>query len=66
MRAGDRVVAVLTGHVLKDPGILVRMHQDAAFPSAPPNAPIEIEASVSAVAAVLADDARHRAMTAHD
>jgi threonine synthase len=66
MRAGDRVVAVLTGHVLKDPGILVRMHQDAAFPSAPPNAPIEIDASVSAVAAVLADDARHRATLAHD
>jgi threonine synthase len=60
VQAGDRVVAVLTGHVLKDPGILVRMHQDAAFPEAPPNAPIEIDASVSAVAAVLADDARHR------
>lgn len=60
MQAGDRVVTVLTGHVLKDPGILVRMHQDAAFPEAPPNAPIEIDASVSAVAAVLADDARHR------
>jgi hypothetical protein len=36
------------------------MHQDAAFPEAPANAPIEIEASVSAVAAILADDARAR------
>lgn len=60
MQTGDRVVAVLTGHVLKDPGILVRMHQEAAFPEAPANAPIEIDASVSAVAAVLAEDARSR------
>lgn len=60
IRAGDRVVCVLTGHVLKDPGILVRMHQDAAFPEAPPNAPIEIDADVGAVAQVLARDAAMR------
>jgi threonine synthase len=63
MRAGERVVAVVTGHVLKDPGILVRMHQDAAFPEAPPNAPLEIDPSVAAVAEVLANDARHRSAT---
>jgi threonine synthase len=63
MRAGDRVVCVLTGHVLKDPGILVRMHQDAAFPEAPPNTPVEIDADVRAVAQVLAQDAATRAAT---
>jgi threonine synthase len=61
VRAGDRVVCVLTGHVLKDPGILVRMHQDAAFPEAPPNAPVEIDPDVRAVARVLAQDAASRA-----
>jgi len=43
IREGDRVVAVLTGHLLKDPttGLV--------------NQPIEIETSVAAVAAVLQD-----------
>lgn len=63
MRAGDRAVCVLTGHVLKDPGILVRMHQDAAFPEAPPNTPVEIDADLRAVAQVLAQDAATRAAT---
>ncbi len=48
---GQRVVAVLTGHVLKDPGILVDLHQRADFASA--NRPIEIDADVRAVARVL-------------
>jgi len=48
----DRVVAVLTGHVLKDPGMLVELHQERTdFPRA--NRPIEIDADVSAVARVL-------------
>ncbi len=55
IRPEERVVAVLTGHVLKDPGILVRMHQDAAFDDAPANQPIEIDASVAEVARVLRD-----------
>ncbi len=51
---GDRVVAVLTGHVLKDPGMLVELHQDRAdFAKA--NRPVEIDADLSAVARVLAD-----------
>lgn len=54
IRPTDRVVTVLTGHVLKDPGILVRMHQDGDFPEAPANRPIEIEPSVSDVSRVLA------------
>lgn len=50
IRPGDRVVAVLTGHVLKDPGILIDMHQGGG---AGANAPVEIDPTVSAVAAVL-------------
>jgi threonine synthase len=46
------VVAVLTGHVLKDPGILLDMHQQGRDPGA--NAPVEIDPTVAAVAAVLA------------
>jgi threonine synthase len=47
----DRVVAILTGHVLKDPGMLVTLHQDATHPRA--NRPIEIDANVAAVERVL-------------
>ena len=50
IRPGHRVVAVLTGHVMKDPGILIDMHQEGA-PGA--NAPVEIDPTVDAVAAVL-------------
>ncbi|HEX9564861.1 MAG TPA: threonine synthase [Gemmatimonadaceae bacterium] len=49
VRRDDRVVAVLTGHVLKDPGILLWYHQDAEPPPPRRNAPIEIEASVRQV-----------------
>ncbi|MCU0650480.1 MAG: threonine synthase [Gemmatimonadaceae bacterium] len=47
------VVAVLTGHVLKDPGILVQYHQERE--PAPPDAnrPIVIDATIRAVADVL-------------
>jgi threonine synthase len=50
---GERVVAILTGHILKDPGLLLRYHQETA--PAPPraNRPVEIEASLSGVEAVL-------------
>lgn len=48
----DRVVAVLTGHVLKDPGMLQSLHeQHGEAPGA--NRPIEIEATVSAVERLL-------------
>ena len=50
---GDRVVAVLTGHILKDPGILLDYHKDAGRPMA--NTPIEIDAEISAVERVLKD-----------
>jgi len=52
---GDRVVAVLTGHILKDPAILIDYHKDASQPLA--NAPIEIDAEINAVERVLADSA---------
>lgn len=48
---GQRVVAVLTGHVLKDPGMLVDLHQREDFAQA--NRPVEIDADVREVARVL-------------
>ena len=54
----DRVVAVLTGHILKDPGILIDYHKDANRPFA--NIPIEIDAEISAVEQVLANSASTR------
>ena len=51
IRKNDRVIAVLTGHILKDPGILIDYHKNGNRALA--NPPIEIEASVDAVARVL-------------
>ncbi len=53
IKPGDCVVAVLTGHVLKDPGILARIHQETEPPPRGANRPIEIDADVRAVARVL-------------
>lgn len=47
----DTVVAVLTGHILKDPGILIEYHKEAKRPMA--NPPVEIEATTEAVERVL-------------
>ncbi len=52
IRAGDRVVAVLTGHVLKDPGMLQWLHQDREHGTGA-NKPVEIDATVAAVESVL-------------
>ena len=49
--SAHRVVAVLTGHILKDPGILVDLHQREDFALA--NRPVEIDANVRDVARVL-------------
>jgi threonine synthase len=54
----ERVVAVLTGHLLKDPGALVRYHQESDPPPARANRPIEIEARVSEVERVLSNSIR--------
>jgi threonine synthase len=49
---GDRVAAILTGHVLKDPGIIERMHRDTTL-IAEPNRPVTIDPTLEAIAAVL-------------
>ena len=49
----DRVVAVLTGHLLKDPGAVVAYHQETEPPPARANRPIEIEPRLSEVERVL-------------
>ncbi len=48
----QRVVAVLTGHVLKDPGVLVELHQNRPD-LARANRPVEIDADLAAVARLL-------------
>jgi threonine synthase len=49
----ERVVAVLTGHVLKDPDAVMQYHNAGAPVRSHANPPIEIEPKVSDVAAVL-------------
>jgi threonine synthase len=56
IRPGERVVAVLTGHVLKDPGILVRYHQETEPPPPLANRPIEIDPTLTAIEAVMEAD----------
>ncbi len=53
IRPGQRVVAVLTGHILKDPGLLLRYHQETEPPPSRANRPITIDAKLSAVEEVL-------------
>ena len=50
----ERVVSVLTGNVLKDPGALLRYHQEMTPPPEFANPPVEIDASISEVERVLA------------
>ena len=49
----DRVVAVLTGHILKDPDLLLRYHQEMDPPPPGANRPIEIEPELGEVERVL-------------
>jgi threonine synthase len=44
-----KVVAVLTGHVLKDPDILVRYHREMDPPPPGANRPVEVEPTLAAV-----------------
>jgi threonine synthase len=53
IRPGERVVAVLTGHVLKDPGMLLKYHQEMEPPPARANRPVEIDPDLKAVERVL-------------
>jgi threonine synthase len=50
---GQGVVAILTGHILKDPGILQEMHQSQTPLPAWANAPIRIQPTIAAVRRVL-------------
>jgi threonine synthase len=54
MRRDARVVALLTGHMLKDPEIMLSYHTDRVPTPALANRSIEIDATLSALAAVLA------------
>jgi threonine synthase len=54
IKAGEEVVAVLTGHILKDPGILLQMHQDESAQPVWANRPIRIAPTIAAVRRVLA------------
>jgi threonine synthase len=42
----ERVVAILTGHVLKDPGILIKFHHETDPPPHGANRPVEIDADL--------------------
>ena len=53
IRPDAHVVAVLTGHVLKDPGILLQYHRDTEPPPAGANRPVEIEPRLQEVERVL-------------
>jgi threonine synthase len=53
VKPADRVVAVLTGHILKDPDLLLRYHQEMDPPPAGANRPVEIEPTLAAVERVL-------------
>ena len=49
IRPADRVVAVLTGHLLKDPMIVTRYHAETEPPPARANRPVEIEPRLSEI-----------------
>ena len=49
----EQVVAVLTGHILKDPDLLLRYHQETDPPPPGANRPVEIEPTLAAVERVL-------------
>ena len=56
--AADRVVAILTGHLLKDPGSTVDYHtgtEASGLAGAYANRPVRIEATVEAVERALED-----------
>lgn len=55
IRAGERVVAILTGHILKDPGLLLDYHKASQPRPQRANPPIEIEPSLSEVERVLGE-----------
>lgn len=61
IRGGEIVAAVLTGHILKDPGILLQYHRETTPAPAHANAPLEIDADVGEVERAL--NATRRVLT---
>ena len=53
MAPDEHAVAVLTGHILKDPGILLKYHREMDPPPPGANRPIEIEPDLREVEQVL-------------
>jgi threonine synthase len=53
MRREDRVLAVLTGHILKDPELLISYHQTSDPPPRSANRAVEIEPTLTAVEDIL-------------
>jgi len=49
IRPADRIVAVLTGHLLKDPAAVTRYHADTEPPPPRANRPVEIEPRLSEI-----------------
>ena len=62
IRSGERVVAVLTGHILKDPGLLLSYHQEMDPPPSGANRPIQIGASLSEVERAMGRGSRSGSM----
>ena len=54
MAPEQHAVAVLTGHILKDPGLLLEYHREMDPPPPGANRPIEIEPELEAIERVLA------------
>ena len=61
IRPGDSVVAILTGHVLKDPGLLLDYHR-AGNDEPGANPPVEIDATPDALARAVDAAMAHTAM----
>jgi threonine synthase len=53
IKPADRVVAVLTGHILKDPDLLLRYHQETDPPPPGANRPVEIGPDIREIERVL-------------
>lgn len=53
IRPKDVVIAILTGHILKDPGILQEIHGPVSIAPALANPPVRVAASVAAIRAQL-------------
>lgn len=53
VKPSDSVVAVLTGHILKDPGILFRYHQEMDPPPRGANRPVTVEPDLREIERVL-------------